>query len=862
MALTARLLKCSYICILFFINRQFIVGRSLIALIVFLTGNIFSTYAQNSSVKGIVAGAKNIPVPYATVTLLKTADSSVVNGGITDENGQFEISPVSFGSFVLRISGIGFNTKMLSVSISENEQVKNLGRISVNTTTQMMEEVQIVSERPMMEMGIDKKVFNVDKNITSTGGSASDVLQNVPSVSVDVDGAVSLRGKSNVTILIDGKPATLLGGDETTALQSLPASSIDQVEVITNPSAKYDATGMTGIINIITKREKKFGFNGSINLGAGTRDKYNGSLNLNMKNEKWNIFLNSSYRQNRMYRRNTTWIENKFNDGFSESYEDNLHIFNGFFNSIGAEYKIDTNNSVTLTQNLNKMYWGGKGSSDFYRYTSDDNLLYRQERDFLSGGGPISSSTSLDYKRKFRKKDRELSANATYVTSWRDGEQEYTTRTYNQGDVLVGGPIYQDAPSTSGNNSLNAQVDYVSPMLTKNVKLEAGLKSQLFWLKSNNEPTIDSPGMTRQVDSILFNGYDYTQQIYAAYTSWSDKVGKFRYQGGLRMEYAYYEGTTTQVQGKRYKNEFLNLFPSAFVSYELPKNQSVYLSYTRRTHRPRFWHLLPFVDLSNPQDTSVGNPDLVPEFIHNFELSYNKLYEKGHNIIVSGYYQYTKNLIERYRIFYETTNTSFTQRRNLNAGLTYGLELTGQVQLVNRIWDMTLNTNLFHNQILGSNIDPTLDNSGFGWFAKLNSTVKLPKNFSVQVNGNYEGPKVVAQGTRQEVYWIDVALRKNFWDGKANLVLNVSDIFNTRKYTNEFDFANSFQTSYNDRETRIGNITFSYRFGTSENRGFGGRKRNGRANKTETTPDTNKDRDNIKDKEDDNGGGNNGGGGF
>jgi len=836
------------------------VARSLIAVILFLIGISFSAIAQDKTVKGLVVGAKNSPVPYATVTLMKTPDSSIINGGITDENGRFEISPAGTGSLLLRVSGIGFNTRTIAITVSENEQVKDLGSINVNVTTQMMDEVQIVSERPMMEMGIDKKVFNVDKNITSTGGSATDVLQNVPSVSVDVDGGVSLRGKGNVTILIDGKPATLLGGDETTALQSLPASSIDQVEVITNPSAKYDATGMTGIINIITKRDKKFGFNGSINLGAGTRDKYNGSLNLNMKNEKWNIFLNSSYRQNRNYQRNTTLRDNQFNSGLSESYEDNLRMFNGFFNSIGAEYRIDTNNSVTLTQNINKMYWGGKGSSVFSVYNSEDDLAYRQERDFISGGGPVSSSTSLDYKRKFAKKERELTANATYATSWRDGEQEYTTNTYNSADVLTEGPIYQDAPNTSGNNSLNSQIDYVSPMLTKNGKLEAGLKSQMFWLKSDNKPTTDSAGTGATIDSVLFNGYDYQQHIYAAYTSWSDKVGKFRYQGGLRMEYAYYAGTTTQVKGN-YKNEFLNLFPSAFVSYELPKSQSVYFSYTRRTHRPRFWHLLPFVDLSNPQDTSVGNPDLVPEFIHNFELNYNKLYDKGHNIIVSGYYQYTQNLIERYRILYGD-GTSFTQRRNLNAGLTYGFELTGQVQLLERVWDMTLNTNLFYNQILGSNIDPALDNSGFGWFAKLNTTVKLPKNFSVQVNGNYEGPKVVAQGFRQEVYWIDVAVRKNFWEGRANLVLNVSDIFNTRKYTTDFDFGQYLQTNYNDRETRIGNITFSYRFGTSENKGFTGRKRNGRGNKSDAKPDTNKDRDNIKDKDDDNGGGGNSGGGF
>jgi len=834
------------------------VARSLIALVFFLFGTSILSYAQSSSIKGSVTGAKNAPVPYATVTLMKTDDSAVINGSITDEEGNFEITSVNAGDYILRASGIGFTTKDMVISVSGDEPVKNLGRISVNVTAQSLEEVVITSERPMMEMGIDKKVFNVDKNITSTGGSATDVLQNVPSVSVDVDGAVSLRGKSNVTILIDGKPATLLGGDEQTALQSLPASSIDQVEVITNPSAKYDATGMTGIINIITKREKKFGFNGSINIGAGTRDKYNGSINLNIKNEKWNLFLNSSYRQNRMYMRNTTLRDNKLSDGFSESYEDNLRIFNGFFNSIGAEYKIDTNNSITLTQNINKMYHGGKGRSTFSTFASAGDLLTRQERSNLSGGGPISSSTSLDYKRKFRKKERELSANATYVASWRDGKQEYTTNTYNAGDVLIVGPIYQDAPSTGTNNSLNAQVDYTSPMLTKNGKLEAGLKSQLFWFKSDNKPTVDSAGTGREIDSVLYNGYDYTQQIYAAYTSWSDKVGKFRYQAGLRMEYAYYEGTTTQVQGRRYKNEFLNLFPSAFASYELPKGQSVYLSYTRRTQRPRFWYLLPYVDLSDAQDTSVGNPNLVPEFIHNVELSYNKLHEKGHNVIVSAYYQYTQNLIERYRILY-ADGTSFTQRRNLAAGVTYGLELTGQVQLISKVWDMTLNTNFFQNEIRGSNIDPALNTSGFGWFAKLNTNVKLPADFSLQVSGNYEGPKVVAQGFRKEVYWLDVALRKSLWEGKANLVLNVSDIFNTRKYTTDFDFGQYLQSNYNDRETRIGNITFSYRFGSSEARPFAGKRRGNRGTKTELTPDTNKDRDNIKDRDNDDGG-NNGGG--
>lgn len=828
-----------------------------IALVIALLCSVQVLWAQ-TSLKGKITTNKKVAVPYATVALVKD-DSSVVNGSITDEDGNFEINPAAIGMFTLRISGIGFNTINKSgIVITSDQPNVNLGTIEVGATSQMLKEVQITSERPFMEMGIDKKTFNVEKNITTAGGSASDVLQNIPSVSVDVDGAVSLRGKSNVTILIDGKPATLLGGDDASALQSLPASSIDQVEVISNPSAKYDATGMTGIINIITKREKKFGTNGSVTVGAGTRDKYNGAISLNAKNQKWNVFLNSSFRQNRNYRRNTVEVDNKFNTGSSNSYEDNTRIFGGLFTTVGAEYKIDTNNSITLTQNVNKMNFGGKGYSDFYTYTHPDTLATSRHREAENSGGPLSLSTSLDYKRKFKKKDRELTANTTFANSNTQRGQEYTTYNYYRVGNLYEGPINQVAPGNSNNKSLNSQIDYTSPTFTKNGKLDFGVKSQLFWFNSDNKPVIDSAGRDARVDSVLLNGYDYTQQIYAAYTSWGDRIGKFRYQAGLRAEYAYYEGTTLFLNGVRYHNEFLNLFPSAFLSYELPASQSVYLSYTRRTHRPRFWDLLPIVDLSNPQDTSVGNPGLLPEFIHNFELSYNKTHEKGHNVILSGYYQYTQNLIENYRQRY-ADGTSFTQRRNLNSGITYGLELTGMVQLISRVWDATLNTNFFRNEIQGSNVDPRLDNSGFGWFAKLNTNIKLPKDFSLQFNGNYEGPKVVAQGNRQEVYWVDVALRKNLFKGKANLVLNVSDIFNTRKYTTDFDFGQYLQTNYNDRETRIGNITFTYRFGASDSKGFGmGRRNRGKDNKAnEQTPST-KERDNIKDKDDD--GGNRGGG--
>ncbi len=802
--------------------------------------------AEKTTLKGTVVTGKSTPVPYATVTLIKQ-DSTVVNGAITDDNGKFEIAPADIGTFMVRVSGITINTTTkIGVVISAADPKVDIGDIKVTSNATQLNEVKITDSKPFMEMGIDKKTFNVERNITAAGGSVSDVLQNIPSVSVDADGSVNLRGKSGVTILIDGKPATLLGGDEASALQSLPASSVEQIEVITNPSAKYDATGMTGIINIVTKKEKRFGFNGNVRIGVGTQDKYNGGLGLNLKNEKWNFFLNSNFRTNRRYNNYNTSRENNLNDGYTSSIEENVRIFNGYFNSIGAEYNIDTNNSVTFTQNLNKMRWGGNGVSNFSVYPDGSDLAYRQERYFIWGGFPYSSSSSLDYKRKLKNREGELTANTTYVRSWQSREQEYSTYLYNANDELSYGPVVQRAPGTGDNNSSNSQIDYSANHFTKKGKLEAGVKTQLFWLKSDNTPSVDSPGKNLVVDSILLNGYDYSQHIYAAYTSWGDQIGKFRYQAGLRLEHVEYEGTSSQVKGQVYTNTFTNLFPSAFLSYELPKDQSVYLSYTRRTDRPRFWQLLPYVDLSNAQDTNVGNPNLVPEFIHNVELSYNKLYDKGHSLLASMYYQYTQNLITNYSVLY-ADGTSYTQRRNLNAGVTYGLELTGQIQLINRVWDATISTNFFQNEILGSSVDPSLDNSGFGWFGKVNTNIRLPKDFSLQFNYNYQSPKVVAQGIRSEAMWLDVALRKNLWDGKANIVLNVSDIFNGRKYTTDFDFGTYTQSDYRDMETRIGNITFSYRFGGNDKQGVNGRRRGKKQSEQQSMPDTNKDRDLIRD---------------
>ena len=825
------------------------------------------------SVSGKLTDASGNPVSYASVALMRM-DSTIVNGDLSKDDGSFSISPTGTGNFLLEIQSVGVTTKFIPVQVTADAPDKNVGKIKVTQDRTTLSDVSVVAEKPIMELKVDKKVFNVEKNTTTAGGSAADVLQNVPSVSVDVDGNVSLRGKSDVTILIDGKPSTLLGTDVASALQSLPAGSIESVEVITNPSAKYDAQGSTGIINIVTKKDGRLGINGNVTLGAGTNDKYNGNLGLNVHKGKWGGFLNSSFRLNQTYNNVTTDRQDSGINGQKyHTYEHVPRHFDGYFNTIGATFDPDKNNSFTLTENINVMQFGFKDYSDYsvYSNSSETDPNYHQYRSSSFSGGPLSLSTALDYKHKFKKKDEELTVDATYANTQFKRTQDYTTNNYYNNSSLASDTITQHAPGTGTNNTLNVWADYTDPLFTKNGKLGLGFKSQFYWFTSNANPTIDSvAGAAPVIDQSLVADYNYTQQIHAAYINWSDQFGKFSYQVGLRAEDAIYDGSGRTPNDTSFHNSFLSFFPSAFVSYQLPSQQAIYLNYSRRTNRPGFMQLLPFVDLSNPGTVNTGNPALVPEFIDNVEFSYSKATSRGDNFILSAYYSYTQNLTEkitrpltaleaaRYGV---PQSDLFTQPVNIASGVTYGAEATGHVQII-PIWDATFNVNFFQNQLNIGNVDATTkeyltDNSGFTWFGKINTNVKLPGNFSLQINGNYESPKIIAEGHLKETYWVDAAIRKNLWKNKATLVLNCSDIFKTHVFVTDYSLPSYMETINRVKETRIGNITFTYRFGKSD-LGKSGKK--GKADNKPSLPDEDRGK-NLKEGDDNDQGGGGGQGG-
>jgi outer membrane receptor protein involved in Fe transport len=821
--------------------------------------------SNNLTLSGKTISTSKQAIPDAAIALFNESDNKLIAGNTSNEDGTFVIDKLTEGHYRLRISIIGYKEKTItSIVFNAKSGNINLGNIPLETSDVNFKGVEVVKEKEMFQMGIDKKTFKVDKNITATGGTAADVLQNIPSVTVDATGNVSLRGKSSVNILIDGRPATLLAGDVASAIQSMPAASIESVEIITNPSSKYDAQGNAGIINIITKTNKNQGLNGSTTLGIGDRGKYNGGLNINMKKGKWNYALNSNFRISDNFQRTTTDRHNITNDTGSHTYGDYQRQFDGWFNSFTIGYNLNTQNTISVTQNLNKMRFGTFGGQEFDLYSKVGSSYAITERGESFKGGPNSSSSNMNWKHKFKKPKQELTTDVTFSISKSNNKQVLTTNSLDGNRNVLYGTILQEIPSENQNKNLNAQTDFTTPLWGKDGKLEAGLKTQNFWFNTDNNPTKTLPGGSPSTDLLLKNTYEYAQHNFAAYSSYGNKYKKWSYQGGLRVEYSGYQGSVGNINPVAYSNSFLNLFPSAYLAYQHKENQQFYLNYSKRIDRPYFMRLMPYLNIANALDTSSGNPNLKPEFINNIEFAYNLQLPKGNNIMASIYYQHTSNLTQNFTKIY-ADGTSFSQPVNLSAGSTYGFELISKTQIT-KAWDATISANFFQNNINGANVDPSISNQGFSWFSKLNSNYKFSKQISLQLMGNYESAKPAAQGNLQEVYWFDAALKANFLkNNKASIVLNVTDIFNTRKYTTNYNLPYYNQRIYRDKETQVATITFTYKFGKSEwdskSNGDSGKQRRGKQGANENKKDL-KERDgNLKSGEDDNSGGGNGGNG-
>ena len=770
----------------------------------------------------VVDASSNEAVPFATAVVLNSQTKATVRAGQTDVEGNLSIKNLPAGSYTFKISYVGFQTMVRDGIQLANSQVYSLGTIKMKAGKGMeLNEVVIQGEKAAMQLGIDKKVFSVDKSLVSEGGTATDLLANVPSVQTDMDGNVSLRGSSGVRVLIDGKPSLIGGGDVSVILQSIPASSIESVEVITNPSSKYDAEGQSGIINIVLKKNTKLGLNGNVALSAGNRDNYNANTSLSFQNNKVNLFGNYSYRSgnrlgggfNNIQYLNTT----PEGTAFADQNTDSRSHDQGHNVKAGFDYTLAPKSVVSFSGGFNMRDNDRRETLLINQFNTANSPVRLSNRRNENEGKGNSFDLNLDFVQKFKKPKEELTFNLNYSEGNNNNFQFYNTDIYFQTNQSLSNLVLERNLRDGWNRNYNIQADYVRPIGTAG-RIEAGYRSQFRDSKSMTDAStfLDSLDAYQQ-NFLVSNAFESGEQIHALYLNYQNQIGNFGYQLGLRGEDAELNTTSGRFQetgGTIYtpgKIAYTRLYPSVFVSQKLKNEQQVQLSYTRRVNRPRGWDTNPFLDVSDPLMWNQGNPNLKPEDVHAFELGYSKYFKKV-SFISSLYFRQTNDLIQRVRSEPNAQGVTISTPQNLTRNIATGLELISRVDVA-KPWNFTANVNLYQSKIDGAPEYGIIERSGFTWNANLTNNFNLPYNITMQLRADYRAPEVMAQGKRIAMYGVDAGAKYDFKDKKSSLSLNVRDVFSTRRWSMTTEANNSIVDFERYMQGTMANLTYSYRFG-------------------------------------------------
>lgn len=775
----------------------------------FLFFLFFSCFVPlQAQIKGRVTDAQSgAPLSYATISLFSAADSSLMDGTITDENGVFSMDAKP-GSYFAKAEFLAYEPLFLDKILVKNAAV-DLGNIKLSAASTTLEEVVVQAEKSTMQMSLDKKVFNVGKDLGNAGGNAAELLSNIPSVQVDVEGNVSLRGSGNVRILIDGKPSGLVSLNGAAGLQQLQGSLVERVEIITNPSARYEAEGIGGIINIVLKKEQRNGFNGSVDVVGGYPANYGLALNVNYRHERVNFFVNygishrTSPGDGSLYQRSfagdTSFIYRQTNERDQVVFAQNARA--------GLDFYINPKNILTAAYSLRRT--DGDRTVDYrYRdYIFDENNLQSisTRRQYEVETEPYSEY-SLTYKKTFDRKGQEFVAEARVLDYWEESDQDYTEKYYlPDGSPSGEADKLQHSYNYESERQYLFQADYVHPF-SKEGKLEGGLRSTLRDMDNDYILTELINGVWETRD-----GFDdrflYLENIHAAYAIFGNKVHQFSYQLGLRAELT---DITTELVESDYVNKrnYTNFFPSAHVTYDLPKDNAVQVSYSRRIRRPRYNDLSPFVTFSDERNYWSGNPDLKPEFTDAFELGHIKYFDEG-SLTSSIYYRHTTDEIERIRRVDEN-GYSATRPENLNTEDAYGLEFTSNYNPTKWL-KLDGNINFFRAVTDGGNLGADYQADTYSWFARVTSRFTFWKNTDLQVRGNYEAKEQTTQGYRKPIAYLDLAMSQDLLNKNATITLNVSDVFNSRRHRHITEGSTFYTETDGQWRRRQINLTFSYR---------------------------------------------------
>ena len=771
---------------------------------------IFVNYTLNAMESGEISGTvKDVEngTPVEADIRLFTGDTVFVKGIKCDSTGHFDFGNLSFGTYKIEISLMEYSSMTVdNIKLDAASSSKSLDTLKLKKQSVTTEEIVVEDQKGLLNIVGDKKVFDVSKSIITKGGTALDVLKKVPLVDVDMDDNVSLRGSKNVKILIDDKAPKFA------SLKQIPAEAIDKVEVITNPSAKYEAEGVTGIINLVMKANNKLGFNGRANLGSGYTDRYWGGGSINLKKNKWTLFGSSYLGSVSGYR---------FDYTSDVNYTDPVSFYKGdgrgtatsrymFFNG-GIENEFVKSNSIGLELNYNKGHWGNDQFATSGTFDSQSNLTSYYTRKNLFDGIWEGLTASLYYSGKLNEEGRELSGDITYTSNKNDYDLELTRQDYDGNMVPVtNDPFRQKDGNLYRSYNLNAQLDYVHPF-SKITKLEAGYKGTF----RNNDNEYDSDTLDYNANSYIrnlsiSNHFKLNENINAVYGVFSSSISQFSYKAGLRLEHTNAIGELF-TGGNNFRKNYLDYFPSLSLSYRIGTEHQVQASYSRRITRPNIWRLNPFYSKNNPKMWRVGNADLNPEYTDSYELSYS-FFHKIISVTPMLFFRQSHDVISNYS-YLTNDNVLISTFINAAGSKAYGLDLV----LGSRAFSW-LNLNgtlsLYNTKFDDDPVTENAQEEGFSWKGNLRASLNLAGLFNLELYYNYDGKVVNAQGESQPSQNLDAGISRTFF-GFATVSLRASDIFKTMKWTQDVNTSGYYSTTNSNFDSRTVYLSISILFGNT-----------------------------------------------
>lgn len=773
-------------------------------------------FAQQGQISGtIIDVATKEPVGYASAALLKHESLSYIKGLQTKDDGRLLFTEVEPGRYSIRVTYVGYETYLRTDIVVAAGQHVDLGDIPLEATGELLEEVVVVGSTPAMELGIDRRIFNVAQSTISVGGTATDLLANVPSLQVDVDGNVSLRGSSSVRILIDGRESAMAGSDVAQLLQALPANSIDKIEVITNPSSKYDAEGQSGIINIVLKKDIRQGLNGTVNASAGSYNNYQAGVTLNFRDYKFNAFGGYSFNRRNMVGNginNSTFSNGAIVNNESENTRlGRNHNIRG-----GLDYFLGDRTTIGLSGTLSLR--GNNRDEDInYQYFNNPSLDGTSERLSRQSEDDLGYDLALDFKHEFSRDGEELVANVQYG---HDTEEGINTFDQTFSDPLATLDRRINNTDEMGRN-INLQLDYVRPF-NDDSKIEAGYQTMIRRSEEgqfSKRFSVDED--TYEPDYSISNDFDMESIVHALYTNYQNKfTDNFGVQIGLRAEQAYlnteyYSVNPAVPPADRMtpgRLDYFRVYPSVFLTQEFGDRNQLQLSYTRRVSRPRGWQVNPFIDVSDPLNIRQGNPDMMPEDIHSTELSYGKLWDNV-TLTSSAYYRLMNDVIQPIIISVDDESSATTmQWNNISRNETAGFELISQVNITRSI-DVMANANLSYTRFHGSEEFDIAPNKGLNWDVNATANYRIIPNLSAQVRAEYRAPRIMAQGKGIATTVIDAGLRLDVLDKKGSIMFNARDLLDQRRFGGFTDTGQVHRYFESRWMRRTFTLSFSYRFG-------------------------------------------------